>query len=134
MRRDHSTRDVAVSPMIAAPTFRIVAIDLYERLVTLRIPFRFGNATVTHAPQAFARARIRCDDGREANGAAAELMIPKWFDKSPQKSDDDNIADLRDALAAAAQAYTAGTHTLSAFGHFAAHYAALLAGGAAAGR
>ena len=36
-----------------------------ERPVVLRIPFRFGAATVTHAPQAFVRARIRLDDGRD---------------------------------------------------------------------
>jgi hypothetical protein len=68
----------------------VIAIELYERPVALRIPFRFGAATVTHAPQAFVRARIQLGDGAsggaEAQGAAAELMIPKWFDKSPEKS------------------------------------------------
>src|SRR5882672_6407172 len=58
---------------MAAPEFRIVAIELYERPVALRIPFRFGCATVTHAPQAFVRAGIEFDDRREARGAAAEL-------------------------------------------------------------
>ena len=51
---------------MAAPEFRVVAIELYERPVALRIPFRFGAATVTHAPQAFVRAGIRLADGREA--------------------------------------------------------------------
>jgi hypothetical protein len=73
---------------MTAPTFHVIAIELYERPVALRIPFRFGAATVTHAPQAFVRTRIRLADGvsagGEAQGAAAELMIPKWFDKSPQ--------------------------------------------------
>jgi len=107
---------------MAAPEFRVVAIELYERPVALRIPFRFGAATVTHAPQAFVRAGIQLDDGRETRGAAAELMIPKWFDKSPQNSNADNIEDLRRSLWIATRAYMARTRGLTAFGHFAAHY------------
>lgn len=117
---------------MAAPTFRVTAIELYERPVVLRIPFRFGAATVTHAPQAFVRAGIELDDGRRAHGAAAEMMIPKWFDKSPQKSNAANISDLRLSLIAAASAYVGETRALTAFGHFAAHYAELIASGAQA--
>jgi hypothetical protein len=118
---------------MAAPEFRVVAIELYERPVALRIPFRFGAATVTHAPQAFVRAGILLDDGREARGAAAELMIPKWFGKSPQKSNADNIEDLRRSLWVATRAYMARARVLTAFGHFAAHYGALITDGAGVG-
>lgn len=122
---------------MTAPTFRVIAVELYERPVTLRIPFRFGAATVTEAPQAFARAHIRLGDGpsagSEAHGASAELMIPKWFDKSPQKSNAQNISDLRVSLANAADAYTSDTVSRAAFGHFAIHYHPLLATGATLG-
>jgi hypothetical protein len=122
---------------MTAPTFRVTAIDLYERPVALRIPFRFGAATVTHAPQAFVRARIRLSDaassGTEAQGAAAELMIPKWFDKSPGKSNAENISDLRNALANAAAAYASDASSRTAFGHASAHYGSLLAAGEAMG-
>src|SRR5450755_269828 len=120
---------------MAASRFRVIAVELYERPVTLRIPFRFGAATVTHAPQAFARAHIRVTDGAsagaEARGASAELMIPKWFDKSPQKSNSRNIADLRMALGRAVAAYTSDASSRTAFGHTATHYQSLLAAGAA---
>src|SRR5215467_4449743 len=86
-------------------TFSIGAIDVFERPVRLRLPFRFGAATLEEAPQAFVRARIRFPDSREASGWAAELMVPKWFDKSTQRSNADNLADLRRSLAFAAQAY-----------------------------
>lgn len=118
------------------PSFTIVAIELYERPVRLRLPFRFGGATVTEAQQAFVRARIRVADGArnaETTGAAAELMIPKWFDKSAQRSNADNIADLRAALAAATAAYTSQRRPATAFGHAAEHYRAILDAGAAAG-
>lgn len=114
---------------MTAPTFRVIAIELYERPVTLRIPFRFGAATVTHAPQVFVRAHIRLDGAStraDAHGAAAELMIPKWFDKSAQKSNDENVADLRMALMNASHAYTGESASRTAFGHSAAHYHSLL--------
>ena len=71
------------------------------------MPFRFGAATLTAAPQAFARARIRLEDGREAWGAAAELLAPKWFDKDPALSNEDNFAQLRGSLARARARYLA---------------------------
>jgi len=88
----------------AAPRFRVAAIELDVRL---RMPFRFGAATLTAAPQAFARARIRLEDGREAWGAAAELLAPKWFDKDPALSNEDNFAQLRGSLARAREEYLA---------------------------
>ena len=43
-------------------------IELYERPVRLRLPFRFGVVTLTECPQAFVRARIELADGRSAVG------------------------------------------------------------------
>jgi hypothetical protein len=118
----------------AAPAFQVVAVDCFERPVTLRLPFRFGAATVHEAPQAFVRARIVLPGGRAAEGWTAELMIPKWFDKDPAKSNAQNIDALRAALGAAAQAYVAAGEPASAFGHAARHYAHLLEAGGRASR
>jgi len=90
-----------------APRFRIAEIELRERDVRLRMPFRFGVVTLTESPQAFVRARIRLEDGREAWGAAAELLAPKWFDKDPALSNEDNFEQLRRSLATAREAYLA---------------------------
>ena len=107
--------------MNTSPAFDIVDIALFERDVTLRMPFRFGIVTLTAAPQAFARVRIRLSDGREAEGASAELLAPKWFDKNPALSNEDNFNQLRTAIRLAAHAYRGGgRHT--AWGHFAAHH------------
>ena len=84
------------------------------------MPFRFGVVTLTEAPQAFVRARIRLDDAREGWGAGAELLVPKWFDKNPALSNEDNCEQLRQALRLAREAYLDGT-ARTAFGHFAAH-------------
>jgi len=87
-----------LSPRQAAPRFRVAAIELFERDVRLRMPFRFGVVTLTESPQAFVRARIRLEDGRESEGAAAELLAPKWFDKDPALSNEDNYDQLRASL------------------------------------
>lgn len=101
--------------------FAVLALDFFERDVRLRMPFRFGVATLKEAPQAFVRARIRLENGREAEGAAAELLAPKWFDKSPALSDEQNFDQLRTSLALAREAYLGGGAN-TGYGHFLAHY------------
>lgn len=98
--------------MNTSPAFEIIDIALFERDVHLRMPFRFGIVTLTAAPQAFARVRIRLADGRESDGASAELLAPKWFDKNPALSNEDNFNQLRTAIRLAATAYqNGGRHT-----------------------
>ncbi len=107
--------------MSEAPRLRVVGVELYERLVKLRLPFRFGVVTLTEAPQAFVRARVQFENGREGWGAGAELLAPKWFDKNLALSNEDNFEQLRLALRLAREAYLDGS-SRTAFGHFAAHY------------
>lgn len=106
---------------IDAPRLNIEAIELYERPVRLRLPFRFGVVTLTECPQAFVRARVRRSDGHAAWGAAAELMAPKWFDKNLQLSNEDNFQQLRTVLWMARDAYLSDSRPATAFGHFARH-------------
>jgi hypothetical protein len=102
-----------------APLLRIREIELHERPVKLRMPFRFGVVTLREAPQAFARVRVELPDGRGAWGAAAELMAPKWFDKNLQLSNDDNFDQLRRVLRLAREAYLSDASAATVFGHFA---------------
>jgi L-alanine-DL-glutamate epimerase-like enolase superfamily enzyme len=101
-------------------------ISFFERDVVLRLPFRFGVVTLTQAPQAFVRARIRLENGAEAEGGAAELLAPKWFDKNPALSNADNFEQLRASLRLARDAYLAGGEN-SAFGHWIDSYGAQIA-------
>ena len=112
--------------------FSVRQIELFERDVRLRMPFRFGIVTLTESPQAFARVRIRLENGSEAEGASAELLAPKWFDKNPQLSNEDNFEQLRQALALAKGAYLGGGAN-TAFGHFNAHYRGQIERGASKG-
>jgi L-alanine-DL-glutamate epimerase-like enolase superfamily enzyme len=118
--------------MSAAPRLQVREIELFEREVRLRLPFRFGVATLEAAPQAFVRVCVRLEDGREAEGGAAELLVPKWFDKDPALSNEQNFEQLRASLRIAREAYlAAGANT--AWGHWRAHYAAQIAAAAQQG-
>lgn len=119
--------------MTDTPRFSIAEIELFERPVRLRLPFRFGVVTLTECPQAFARVRIQLPDGRSRWGAAAELMAPKWFDKNLALSNEDNFDQLRAVLRLARAAYLSDASAASAFGHFARQHDVHLRAAAAQG-
>jgi hypothetical protein len=94
------------------PKLKLIAADFFERPVKLRLPFRFGVVTLTEAPQVFVRARIKLADGREGEGVSAEMLAPKWFDKSPDLTNEQNFDQLRRSLAMArASLLAAGMNT-----------------------
>lgn len=119
--------------MAEAPLLSIRAIELYERPVRLRMPFRFGVVTLTESPQAFARVQVSLPDGGTAWGAAAELMAPKWFDKNLALTNEDNFDQLRDVSRMAREAYLSDASPATAFGHFARHHTAHARAAAARG-
>ena len=102
-----------------APRFAVTAIECYERPVTLRLPFRFGAATVTEAPQAFvARIDSTATDGTRGAGhdrGADDSEVVRQVARAVATAT--NIDDLRAALALAATAYCANSAPRTAFGH-----------------
>ncbi|MGJ4943621.1 hypothetical protein ACQR1W_23820 [Bradyrhizobium sp. HKCCYLS1011] len=106
--------------------FRLRDIALFERPVRFARPFRFGAVTVEATPQLFVRVEIEAEGGTRSVGAAAELLVPKWFDKRPQLSPEQTIANLRRSLAIARELYLAQPSFDSAFGLHAARIAAQL--------
>ena len=99
---------------MTAPSVHIRSVALFERPVTLRLPFRFGAATVTRCPQAFVRVTVDVA-GQPHHGASAELMVPKWFDKAPALTHAQNFEQLREALRCAREAYGAAGVQPSAY-------------------
>lgn len=95
--------------------FTLREIALFERPVRFARPFRFGTVTIDETPQLFVRAEIESEGGGRFVGAAAELMVPKWFDKRPQLSPDQTVADLRRSLAIARELYLAQQGLQTAF-------------------
>lgn len=107
-------------------------VQTFERPTVLRMPFRFGVVTLREAPQIFVRVRIEDDQGRSAWGIAAEMLAPKWFDKSPELSNEDNFDQLRRAVGLASDAYLA-SDAMSPFDLMARNYADIRAEGAKTG-
>jgi hypothetical protein len=97
-------------------------VQLLERDVRLRMPFRFGVVTLTEATEAYVRARVELEDGGGGWGAAAEMLAPKWFDKDPSLSNAQNIEQLRLSLRVARALYTEGRRARTPFGLFADTY------------
>jgi hypothetical protein len=112
-------------PMPEPVKLVVRAVELRVRQVHLRLPFRFGANTLTSCPQLFARVTVELDGARKAQGFAAELMVPKWFDKRVAFTAEDNISHLALATRAAANAYLNDAPATS-FGLFARHYPQLL--------
>ena len=72
---------------------RIVDGDIHLHDVKMRMPFKYGIATMTQAPQAYVRLRLEID-GALATGIAADFLPPKWFTKDPQRPIDDEIDEM----------------------------------------
>ncbi len=70
-----------------------------------RMPFRFGVVTMTAAAQATIAVTIEDAAGRRATGWAADMLAYRWFDKRPEKTLADNVADLIAAIGIAEALY-----------------------------
>jgi hypothetical protein len=101
---------------------KLEEVERYERHVKMRLAFRFGVITVTDATQAVIRVHVSLPDGRTSHGVAAEALAAKWFEKSPEFTDAQNLDQLRRSLDLAIELYRAqGLDT--AFDLFAGTYA-----------
>jgi len=63
---------------------KLIDATLHRTETQTRMPFRFGIAVMTAAPHVFLQCRYEID-GTVVTGIAAEGLLPKWFDKSPDK-------------------------------------------------
>ena len=100
---------------------KLEEVERYERPMTMRLAFRFGVITVTGGIQAVIRVRISLPDGRSGQGVAAEALAAKWFEKSPEFTDDQNLDQLRQSLDLAIEHYK-GHGADTPFGLFAGTY------------
>src|SRR5712675_1378914 len=106
------------------PRLAVKVIAFFERPVTFARPFRFGAVVINATPQAFVRVEIEVEGKGRATGASAEFLVPKWFDKRPQLSPDETVAELRRSLLIARELYLARSGFDTAFGLHAACIAA----------
>jgi hypothetical protein len=101
------------------PRIAVRDIEFFERPVDFVRPFRFGAVVVNAASQVFVRVGIEIEGqgiGKGTSvGASAEMMVPKWFDKRPQLSIEQTVAELRRSLTIARELYPAQSGLETAF-------------------
>ena len=85
---------------------RIRRVDLFIDACQTRIPFRFGMTTMEEAPLLTARVEVEVN-GVPRAGFAADLLVPKWFDKNPATSVSKDRAALIDSARSAAASWCA---------------------------
>ena len=67
---------------------------------TVRIPFRYANTCLTRCPQAVMQIAVEID-GKQQVGFSGDCLPPGWFDKSPDKTFETQIADMLAVIAEA---------------------------------
>lgn len=89
--------------------------ELFQFPLRLRMPFRYGIATLTELPQAIARLTFEIG-GKTQTGVAADNLPPKWFTKDASRAADDEIAEMFTVIRTAiANARTVHAQTPFAF-------------------
>ncbi|MBI4583304.1 MAG: mandelate racemase [Planctomycetes bacterium] len=86
--------------------FRICGIEFRLSEAWTRMPFRYGNASLTAVPILHVRMAVETASGRRAEGFSADGLPPRWFDKDPSKDFERNVADLLAAIQAAREVYS----------------------------
>lgn len=72
---------------------RLVDATLHRTDTKTRMPFRFGIAVMTEASHVFLHGSFEIG-GKTVTGIAAEGLLPKWFEKSPDKDPKQEMAEL----------------------------------------
>lgn len=83
---------------------RILEVDLRVGDCRTRIPFRFGMHTLTATPQLTARLLLEIGSDR-VEGFAADLLVPRWFEKDPDRTIQQDVVALMESARAAAVCY-----------------------------
>ncbi|MEA3211076.1 MAG: hypothetical protein QOE70_4133 [Chthoniobacter sp.] len=76
---------------------RVLHSESSVRELRLRMPFRYGIATMTEVPHLLLRLAVEFD-GQTTHGLAADNLPPKWFTKNPATSFRDEIAEMREVI------------------------------------
>lgn len=70
--------------------------------VPMRMPFRYGIATMTSAVHAVVQLTLD-DSGNQSTGASGENLPPKWFTKDPGTTDSQDLSAMRDSVTQAVE-------------------------------
>jgi L-alanine-DL-glutamate epimerase-like enolase superfamily enzyme len=89
----------------------IKSVSFYIRDLKTRLPFRFGAFTLQEVPLLHLAVEAEAENGRLTRGFAADNLVPKWFDKNPLKTPQNNISDLLASVHIAQRVYLHAART-----------------------
>ncbi len=98
---------------------RLKSLDFAVAEAPTRLPFRFGQTTLRSGVILTARLLVENASGAHAFGCAADLCVPKWFEKNPAKSAREDVFALIASAREAGAAFLAeGSSLGTAFDHW----------------
>ena len=97
---------------------RICEVSFHLTNCRTRIPFRFGINTMTAAPLCVCRVLIEAERGERCEGFSSDLLVPKWFEKNPDQSIEDDWRRLCSSARAAANDALAEPAPATVFAHW----------------
>ncbi|MFO7775172.1 MAG: hypothetical protein R6W89_05185, partial [Candidatus Hydrogenedentota bacterium] len=81
-------------------TIQVKETSLHVVNMWTRMPFKYGIVTLTALPHLF--VRVTADvNGRLVEGLAADGLAPKWFTKDPDKTIENELAEMMAVIQAA---------------------------------
>src|SRR5262245_859150 len=110
-------------------SLRILDFSLRRTDVRLRMPFRYGTATMTDGPVVFFSLGVEVE-GVVVTGVSSDLLPPKWFTQVPGRAIEEDIAEMLRVIRQAGNA-AAGMRGATAFATWAQLYEAQQAWAAA---
>ena len=81
---------------------RVVDATFRTRTLHTRIPFKFGVQILREVPLAELKITAELPSGERAFGRASDLLVPKWFQKNPHSTPEEDSAALLDSARSAA--------------------------------
>ena len=84
-----------------AESFTLAPFEFFVLHTRTRFPFRYGIASMTDVPHLFVRTRVMSRGGSTI-GLTAEGLPPKWFTKNPATTFAQDLPDMLEAIAHAA--------------------------------
>ena len=103
---------------MVATVITVKDVCFFERPVVLRLPFKFGIVTLQQTPQIYLKVEIEDSLGNRAIGMTAELLVPKWFDKNKDLTNEQNVEHLRRAVGFAREAALETSGSAFAIHHY----------------
>ena len=88
---------------------RILHHQVVQKHVHTRLPFKFGVQVLRAVPLAELRLEVETTDGRRETGRGSDLLVPKWFEKNPDTTPEEDSTALATSIERAVGIASAAT-------------------------